>query len=116
MCKFNFNNKYGVYLHDTNSKRYFKTFYRYQSHGCIRLDKYYEMARFVIREDTLKLPYDTLDEWLKRPVQQKITPKKPLPIFVRYYTAQTDSNMNLRFFIDVYRRDEYMIKKLYRKN
>ncbi|MBP9067998.1 MAG: L,D-transpeptidase family protein [Bacteroidia bacterium] len=116
VCKFNFNNKYGVYLHDTNSKRYFKTFYRYQSHGCIRLDKYYEMARFVIREDTLKLPYDTLDEWLKRPVQQKITPKKPLPIFVRYYTAQTDSNMNLRFFIDVYRRDEYMIKKLYRKN
>ncbi|MDZ4663804.1 MAG: L,D-transpeptidase family protein [Bacteroidota bacterium] len=116
VCKFNFNNKYGVYLHDTNSKRYFKTFYRYQSHGCIRLDKYYEMARFLIREDTLKIPYDTLDEWLKRPVQQKITPKKPIPIYVRYYTAQTDSNKNLRFFIDVYRKDEYMIKKLYRKN
>ncbi len=116
VCKFNFNNKYGVYLHDTNSKRYFKTFYRYQSHGCIRLDKYYQMARFVIRDDTLKLPYDTLDEWLKRPIQQKITPRKPLPIYVRYYTAQTDSNKNLRFFIDVYRRDEYMIKKLYRKD
>jgi murein L,D-transpeptidase YcbB/YkuD len=116
VCKFNFNNKYGVYLHDTNSKRYFKTFYRYQSHGCIRLDKYYEMARFLIREDTLKIPYDTLDEWLKRPVQQKITPKKPIPIYVRYYTAQTDSDKNLRFFIDVYRKDEYMIKKLYRRN
>jgi L,D-transpeptidase YcbB len=116
ICKFNFNNKFGVYLHDTNSKRYFKTFYRYQSHGCIRLDKYYALARFVIRDDTLKLPYDTLNEWLKRPVQQKITPKKPLPIYVRYYTAQTDSNMNLRLFIDVYRRDEQMIKKLYRKN
>ncbi len=116
VCKFNFNNKYGVYLHDTNSKRYFKTFYRYQSHGCIRLDKYYQMARFVIRDDTLKIPYDTLDEWLKRPIQQKITPKKPIPIYVRYYTAQTDSDKNLRFFIDVYRRDEYMIKKVYRKN
>lgn len=116
VCKFNFNNKYGVYLHDTNSKRYFKTFYRYQSHGCIRLDKYYQMARFLIREDTLTIPYDTLDEWLKRPVQQKITPKKPVPIYVRYYTAQTDSNKNLRFFIDVYRKDEYMIKKLYRRN
>ncbi|MBL7917217.1 MAG: L,D-transpeptidase family protein, partial [Bacteroidia bacterium] len=63
ICKFNFNNKYGVYLHDTNSKRYFKTFYRYQSHGCIRLDKYYEMARFLIRDDTLNIPYDTLDTW-----------------------------------------------------
>jgi murein L,D-transpeptidase YcbB/YkuD len=116
VCKFNFNNKYGVYLHDTNSKRYFKTFYRYQSHGCIRLDKYYAMLRFVMREDTLKTPYDTLNEWLKRPIQQKLTPKKPIPIYVRYYTAQTDSEMNLRFFVDVYRRDEYMIKKLYRKN
>lgn len=116
VCKFNFNNKYGVYLHDTNSKRYFKTFYRYQSHGCIRLDKYYEMARFLIREDTLKLPYDTLDAYLARPEQQKINLRKPLPIYVRYYTAQTDSNKNLRFFIDVYRRDEEMIKKLYRKN
>lgn len=116
VCKFNFNNKYGVYLHDTNSKRYFKTFYRYQSHGCIRLDKYYDMARFLIREDTLKLPYDTLDAYLSRPEQKIINLRKPLPIYVRYYTAQTDSNMNLRFFIDVYRKDEELIKKLYRKN
>lgn len=114
ICKFNFNNKYGVYLHDTNSKRYFKTFYRYQSHGCIRLDKYYELARFLIREDTLKIPNDTLDAYLARPVQQKINIKKPMPIYVRYYTVQTDSDKNLRFFVDVYRKDEYMIKKLYR--
>jgi murein L,D-transpeptidase YcbB/YkuD len=80
------------------------------------LDKYYELARFLIREDTLKLPYDTLDAYLARPEQQKINLRKPLPLFVRYYTAQTDSNKNLRFFIDVYRKDEEMIRKLYRKN
>lgn len=114
ICKFNFNNKYGVYLHDTNSKRYFKTFYRYQSHGCIRLDKYYEMAKFLIREDTLKIPYDTLDAYLARPEQRKINIRKPLPIYVRYYTAQTDSNMNLKFYIDIYRKDEELIKKVYR--
>jgi murein L,D-transpeptidase YcbB/YkuD len=116
ICKFNFNNKHGVYLHDTNSKRYFKSFYRYQSHGCMRLDKYYEMARFLIRDDTLKIPYDTLDAYLARPEQQKINIRKPLPIYVRYYTAQTDSLMNLKLYIDVYRKDEELIKKLYRKD
>lgn len=114
ICKFNFNNKYGVYLHDTNSKRYFKTFYRFQSHGCIRLDKYYEMARFLIREDTLKIPYDTLNAFLARPIQQKINIRKPLPIYVRYYTAMTDSVGNLKFYLDIYRKDEELIKKVYR--
>lgn len=114
ICKFNFNNKYGVYLHDTNSKRYFKTFYRYQSHGCIRLDKFYEMAKFLIREDTLKIPYDSLDAYLARPEQRKLNIRKPLPIFVRYYTAQTDSNKNLKFYIDIYRKDEELMKKIYR--
>ncbi len=114
ICKFNFNNKYGVYLHDTNSKRYFKTFYRYQSHGCIRLDKYYEMARFLIRDDTLNIPYDTLNTWLARPEQQKINLKKRLPIYIRYYTVQTDSVMNMKFFIDIYRKDEELMKKIYK--
>ena len=37
IVKFNFNNSFGVYLHDTNSKYYFKTSNRAQSHGCMRL-------------------------------------------------------------------------------
>lgn len=116
ICKFNFRNKYGVYLHDTNSKRYFKTFYRFQSHGCIRLDKYYELARFLIREDTLDIPYDTLDAYLARPIQQKIMlgRKQQLPIYVRYFTALTDSLNELQLYLDIYRRDEEMMKKIYK--
>ena len=56
VVKFNFNNKHGVYLHDTNSKRYFKTAARAQSHGCIRVEKYLQVARFLLRGDTLKIP------------------------------------------------------------
>lgn len=115
ICKFNFNNKYGVYLHDTNSKRYFKTFYRYQSHGCIRLEKFVEMARFLIREDTLKLPYDTLNVYFLRQQQQQINMRKPLPIYVRYFTASADSNLVLHMNIDIYRKDRDMIKMAYKK-
>lgn len=115
ICKFNFHSKYGIYLHDTNSKRYFKTFYRYQSHGCIRLEKYVELAKFLIREDTLRVPYDTLDSYFKSEVQRKIRPKKPLPIFVRYYTVTADSTSTLNLYLDIYKLDRKMMVQLYPK-
>lgn len=115
ICKFNFNNKFGVYLHDTNSKRYFKTFYRYQSHGCIRLEKFIELARFLIREDTLKIPYDTLNVYFARPIQKQINMRKPLPLYVRYYTAMVDDKNKLQKFIDIYRKNEQMINLVYKK-
>ncbi len=129
ICKFNFNNKYGVYLHDTNSKRYFKTFYRYQSHGCMRLEKYVDLARFLIRDDTLRLPYDTLNAYFARPEQKQISLRKPLPIYVRYYTANVEvikdkkgrtkknpQNEDKKFnlFIDIYKKDEKMINLIYK--
>ncbi len=114
VCKFNFNSRFGVYMHDTNSKKYFKTFYRWQSHGCIRLEKYYEAARFIIRDDTLKIPYDTLDKWLATPEQQKINLRKQIPIYVKYYSTVADS-AGLHRYIDVYRKDDEMAKLLYNK-
>ncbi|HEY1039973.1 MAG TPA: L,D-transpeptidase family protein [Bacteroidia bacterium] len=113
VVKFNFNNKYGVYLHDTNSKRYFKTFYRYQSHGCVRLDKYWETAKFLTRDDTLKLPYDTLATYFQTPFQRQINMKKLVPIYIRYYTTVADST-GLYRYIDIYRKDEKMAKLVYR--
>ncbi len=112
VVKFNFNNKYGVYLHDTNSKKYFKTFYRFQSHGCMRLEKYMEVARFLIRDDTLKLPYDTLDRYFATPEQRKIPIKKNFPIYVKYYTCTADT-AGLHVYIDIYKRDEQLMKVVY---
>jgi murein L,D-transpeptidase YcbB/YkuD len=113
ICKFNFNSKYDVYMHDTNSKRYFKTFYRYQSHGCIRLEKYMDMARFLIRDDTLKIPYDTLNAYFVREKQEKINLRKPLPIYVKYYSVGVDSVENLKLHLDIYKKDYQMMKLVY---
>lgn len=114
ILKFNFNSRHGVYMHDTNSKKYFKTFYRWQSHGCIRLEQYYEAARFILREDTLKIPYDTLDRWLATPEQRKINLRKTMPIYVKYYSTVADS-LGLHRYIDVYKKDDEMARMLYKK-
>lgn len=114
VVKFNFNNPYGVYLHDTNSKRYFKTSSRAQSHGCIRLEQFVEFADFLIRDDSLHYTHDSLQVYFSKQEQRKLKLKKPLPIYTRYYTAHADSN-GLKLYIDVYRKDEEMMNLIYNK-
>lgn len=114
IVKFNFNNPYGVYLHDTNSKRYFKTSSRAQSHGCIRLEKYIEMADFLIKEDSLRYTHDSLMVYFSKQEQRKLPIKKPLPIYTRYYTAWVDRT-GLKLYLDIYRKDEEMAKLIYQK-
>lgn len=113
VVKFNFNNPYGVYLHDTNSKRYFKTNSRAQSHGCIRIENFVSFADFLIRDDSVHYNHDSLQVYFTKHEQRKLKLKKPLPIYIRYYTAQADSN-GLKLYIDVYRKDEEMMNLIYK--
>ncbi len=113
IMKFEFHNKYSVYMHDTNSKRYFRYTTRAFSHGCMRLEKYMELAHFLIRDDSVKLPKDTFDVWAAMDVQKKINLRKPLPIHVRYFTCDVDTNGTVSVHSDVYLRDEQMEKVLY---
>lgn len=115
VVKFNFYNPFGVYLHDTNSKRYFKTSSRSQSHGCIRLEKFTEFADFLIRDDSLHYTHDSLQVYFGKKEQKKIQLRKTLPIYTRYFTAHADSN-GLKLYIDVYRKDEAMMKLIYGQN
>ena len=114
VVKFNFNNPYGVYLHDTNSKRYFKTSSRSQSHGCIRLENFIDFADFLIRDDSVHYTHDSLQLYFVKQEQRKIKLKKTLPIYTRYYTAHADST-GLKLYIDVYRKDEEMMNLIYKK-
>lgn len=113
ILKFNFYNPYGVYLHDTNSKRYFKTSSRAQSHGCIRLEQFSQLADFLIRDDSLHYTHDSLQQYFSIQQQRKINLKNRLPIYTRYYTAHADSS-GLKLYLDIYRKDEELMKLLYK--
>lgn len=110
ILKFNFNNKYGVYLHDTNAHRLFNREMRALSHGCVRLEKFIALAKFLIRDDSINYPLDSLKMDFLREEQKYIYIKRPIPIYINYFTAEVDKNNELFFFIDVYKRDEKMLK------
>ncbi len=115
ILKFNFQNKYGVYLHDTDKHRLFNREMRAMSHGCVRLEKFIDFAKFLIREDSVKYPADSLIADLKKEKQKYIYMRKPIPIYINYFTAEVNERGELFFFIDVYGRDEKMWRALYKK-
>jgi murein L,D-transpeptidase YcbB/YkuD len=112
ILKFNFENKYGVYLHDTDGRRLFKREMRALSHGCIRLEKFIDFAHFLIRDDSVRYPFDSLKMDLLKEEQKYVYIRHPLPIYVNYFTAEVNEDGELFFFIDIYRRDEQMLKAL----
>jgi murein L,D-transpeptidase YcbB/YkuD len=48
IVKFDFDNPFTVYLHDTNAKKLFQKGSRWLSHGCIRLEKPTELAEKLL--------------------------------------------------------------------
>ena len=115
VLKFNFENKYGVYLHDTDARRLFGREMRALSHGCCRLEKFMDFATFLIRDDSVKYPVDSLRSDMLKEKQKYVYIRHPIPIYINYYTAEVDKNNSLYLFIDVYKRDEKMLRELYKK-
>ena len=112
VLKFNFINKYGVYLHDTDNHKLFNREMRALSHGCIRLEKYLDFAKFLIRDDSLNYPIDSFMKDLKTEKQKYIYIKKAIPIYVNYFTIEVGKNNELLFLMDVYNRDKKMLESL----
>jgi murein L,D-transpeptidase YcbB/YkuD len=112
ILKFNFENKYGVYLHDTDGRRLFKREMRALSHGCIRLERFIDFARFLVRDDSVRYPFDSLKIDLLKDQQKYVYLRHPVPIYVNYFTAEVDTTGKAFFFIDIYRKDEKMLESL----
>ncbi|MCC7301018.1 MAG: L,D-transpeptidase family protein [Bacteroidia bacterium] len=114
LVKFFFNNKQGVYLHDTNSRKLFKRNVRALSHGCMRLEEYLAFAEFLVRDDSVKIPKDTLHAWFGRSEQRIVKLKKPVNIYIRYFTTEVLDWNRLVLYPDIYDLDAKMIRVLYR--
>ncbi len=104
---FRFSNNFSVYLHDTNNRGAFNRERRTLSHGCIRVEKPFDLACFLMpdldewEQDRLRISMDLAPqtdqgkEYLEeheedsRPFRlmtyHEITPR--VPVYIIYYTA-----------------------------
>jgi murein L,D-transpeptidase YcbB/YkuD len=119
VLKFNFDNKYSVYLHDTNQRYYFKNNYRALSHGCVRVQEWQQLAYYIMRNDSLEhltatTPFtkDSLDAWLARKEKHIIPVKNSIPLYLRYITCDAKDG-KLRFYDDIYAEDRTLMERYF---
>jgi murein L,D-transpeptidase YcbB/YkuD len=110
ILKFNFNNKYAVYLHDTNQRYLFAQAVRSLSHGCVRVQQWEELAYSILNYDTpdekkLQAREDSLSAWLGRKEKRSIGIRKRLPLYIRYHTCEPRDG-EIMFFDDMYGEDK----------
>jgi murein L,D-transpeptidase YcbB/YkuD len=85
------------------------------SHGCCRLEKFMDFAEFLIRDDSVKYPVDSFLSDLSKAQQKYVYIRHPIPIYINYFTAEVDEYNETHYFIDVYKRDEKMLRSLERR-
>ncbi len=110
--KFIFPNKHHVYLHDTPNKRLFNNSIRAYSHGCIRLHNPVAFGCYILEQDENKIESDSLRAIMKNRVHKRINLNKHVPIHIRYISCLADSNNNVIFYLDIYKRDNRLLNKM----
>jgi len=121
VLKFNFYNKYSVYLHDTNQRSFFGFDSRAFSHGCVRVQEWEKMAYFIMNNENSvvgnnikpkPIPVDSLSHWLQVKEKHSIPIRLKLPVFIRYFTCEA-TNGQISFFEDIYDEDKKMSELLF---
>lgn len=105
VIKFNFRNKYSVYLHDTNARSLFSRTSRSLSHGCVRVQQWEKLYKYLVKNDSLRYKPDTLTAWMKRKEKHTVSFSRRVPVFIRYFTCETREG-RIVFYDDVYAEDK----------
>jgi murein L,D-transpeptidase YcbB/YkuD len=120
ILKFNFNNPYSVYLHDTNQRYLFKNSSRALSHGCVRVQDWEKLAFYIAANDSIyqtennppSYNIDSIKTWLANKERKRIMVKNRLPLYIRYFTCE-GKNGKIIFYDDIYGEDKTLREKYF---
>jgi len=118
--KFNFDNPYAVYLHDTNQRYLFKNSFRALSHGCVRVQEWDKLAYYIANNDSvnskpgevLKYTSDSIKSWIANKERHRMDVKNKIPLFIRYFSCEGKDG-KIRFYDDIYGEDKAMREKYF---
>ena len=130
---FRFDNDFSIYLHDTSSKDVFLRENRDVSHGCVRVERPFDLAVFLLADkeektiDRIRYSMEanvkalgvngkkkndnspTLD---RRRLIRFLSVDPQIPIFITYYTLYLNEEGELEEFRDVYGYDKVIYQYL----
>lgn len=120
VMKFNFNNPYAVYMHDTNERWLFKNASRANSHGCVRVQEWEKLARYLTYIDSLNLPagdtlrytFDSVRTLLSEKKNRRLPVKTPVKVYFHYFSCEGKDG-KIRFYDDIYGDDKALREKYF---
>ena len=127
---FRFDNDFSIFMHDTSNRDVFSRGDRSVSHGCIRVERPYDLAVFMIADKDERLMermkysmtvkygrHRTDDDDATDPIDrkmmirsQKVEPQ--VPLFITYYTLYPDANGELVGYNDIYGFDNVIYSRI----
>lgn len=111
VIKFDFQNPYAVYLHDTPSKGGFARYTRLSSHGCVRLERPLALARALMEGDPTWTPQQ-IDDTIAGGETTRARVANPVAVYLLYWTAYVTPDGQVNFRQDPYGWDALLIKRI----
>jgi murein L,D-transpeptidase YcbB/YkuD len=103
-------NPYSVYMHDTNQHNLFSDDYRFDSHGCSRVDNVRDLAAWLLQEEMPKWNRAAIDAAIATGQREDIALPKKVPVAWIYLTAWMTRDQTIQFRNDIYDQDEQLLE------
>jgi len=103
-------NPYSVYMHDTNQRNLFSDDYRFDSHGCTRVDNVRDLAAWLLQEEMPKWNRAAIDAAIASGAREDIVLPKKVPVAWIYLTAWMTRDQTIQFRNDIYDQDEQLLE------
>jgi L,D-transpeptidase YcbB len=103
-------NPYSVYMHDTNQRNLFSDDYRFDSHGCSRVDNVRDLAAWLLQEEMPKWNRAAIDAAIATGAREDVVLPKKVPVAWIYLTAWMTRDQTIQFRNDIYDQDEQLLE------
>jgi L,D-transpeptidase YcbB len=107
--RINMPNSFAVYMHDTNQKILFSDEYRFDSHGCVRVDNVRDLAAWLLQEEP-NWGRAEIDTAIASGRRYDINLQKKVPVAWIYLTAWMSRDQIVQFRNDVYDQDQQLVE------
>ena len=102
-------NSYSVYMHDTNQRNLFNDDYRFDSHGCSRVDNVRDLAAWLLK-DQPQWNRAAIDAMIATGQRHDVRVTKKIPVAWIYLTAWMTKDQTVHFRNDIYAQDEQLLQ------
>jgi len=102
IIKLDFDNPYGIYLHDTPQKELFALNNRFFSHGCMRMEKPIEMAKYLLKNNRAALDSIDFENCYKNPKPINIQMTEKVNVIVWYHLIDFDDRSKIIYYRNIY--------------